>query len=48
VVNMDEETIKLMEEGYLEMAEENLRWAEMVFPLAREMWLKWETKDLEW
>ena len=42
---MDKETINLMEEGYREMAEENLRWAEMIFPLVKEIWFLWEAED---
>jgi len=44
---MDEETTKLLEEGYREMVTEHLVWAEMVFPIAKEMGTRWVVEDGE-
>jgi hypothetical protein len=43
--NEDEEIQALMAEGYKEMAEENLREAEEVFPLVSEIMLKYTQWD---
>lgn len=38
---------ELLGEGYREMAEENLAWAKMVFPLASEILFGRESRDSE-